>query len=225
MADTAIADFDARINLFDSAFPVRRVHSRGGVPRDVPGAMPCTVWNLPIPMVGEGPRSTGAKGDVGRWTRFPDSGHTSGSEHRRSLRLVGAKGFDGGPCAQGFLIDTLSLYKWSLRLDDVGAADAAIVAIPRSIFGVRTEMVQRKTLSYQMLPLCATFLPLRQACKGPRKSKTKIEIRIKIKITIRIKSSDSCPPLGDRRRSRRTHASEIGMENLYSGNVFRALMG
>jgi hypothetical protein len=37
MADTAIADFDARINLFDSAFPVRRVHSRGGLPRHVPG--------------------------------------------------------------------------------------------------------------------------------------------------------------------------------------------
>jgi hypothetical protein len=37
MADVAIADFDARINLFDSAFPVRRAHARGGLPRHVPG--------------------------------------------------------------------------------------------------------------------------------------------------------------------------------------------
>jgi hypothetical protein len=37
MATAAIADFDARITVFDSEFPDRRVRARGGRSRHVPG--------------------------------------------------------------------------------------------------------------------------------------------------------------------------------------------
>ena len=37
MADAAIADFDARITVFDSEFPDRWVRARGGRSRHVPG--------------------------------------------------------------------------------------------------------------------------------------------------------------------------------------------